>query len=87
MRKEIDNTISSPAPFLSTSGYKGKPNKEEKREKKFARISVDDKSSKSQNKKSSKKRNRGKSEKSADRTERKRPAEDIQSKAPKKLRT
>ena len=45
MRKEIDNIVSSPAPFFSTSGYKEKPNKVEKRRKKFSRISVDDKSS------------------------------------------
>ncbi|PON78276.1 Coatomer beta subunit [Trema orientale] len=36
MRKEIDNTLPSPAPFLSTSAYKGKPNKAEKRRQKYA---------------------------------------------------
>ncbi|XP_062087956.1 pumilio homolog 23 isoform X2 [Humulus lupulus] len=39
MRAEIDNTLTSPAPFLSNSGSKGKSNKPEKRRNKYARTS------------------------------------------------
>lgn len=85
MRKEIDNNLASPAPFLSTSGFKGMSNKAEKRSTKYGN-SVDNDSSKSQNKKS-KKKSQVRSEKSADKTDRKRPTEDFPSKAPKKLRT
>ncbi|XP_016649560.1 PREDICTED: pumilio homolog 23 isoform X3 [Prunus mume] len=42
MREEIAHLQTSPAPFLSTTGFKRKPNKPENSSKKFARNSADD---------------------------------------------
>lgn len=42
MREEIAHLQTSPAPFLSTTGFKRKPSKPEKSSKKFARNSADD---------------------------------------------
>lgn len=82
MRKEIDDSLSSPVPFLSNSGFKGKPQNAGKQKKNKARIATDGDSSKGKNRWSKKRKNQGGSEKSADRTEWKRPRGDNLSYAP-----
>ncbi|XP_062008837.1 pumilio homolog 23 isoform X2 [Rosa rugosa] len=55
--KTVDHHQASPAPFLSTTGFKRKPKEKEQSNKKFARVSVDEDVSKVKNK--SKKKRHG----------------------------
>ena len=82
MRKEIDDSLASPVPFLSASGFKHKSQKADKHTKSQRGPSLDDDNSKGKNR-SEKSKNRDSAEKSQ---LKKRHGADIQMKAPKKLR-
>lgn len=77
MRKEINDSLASPVPFLSNSGFKGRSHKSGKHWKNDARTAVDGDGSKGKNNWSKKRENQGGSDKSADRLERKRQKGDI----------
>ncbi|VVA20641.1 PREDICTED: nucleolar 9 [Prunus dulcis] len=87
MREEIAHLQTSPAPFLSTTGFKRKPNKPEKSSKRFARNSADEDVPKVKKNKSKNIVTDEGTSQSMDKAEKKRHREDVLQKSPKKLKT
>ncbi|ONI15217.1 hypothetical protein PRUPE_3G030900 [Prunus persica] len=87
MREEIAHLQTSPAPFLSTTGFKRKPNKPEKSSKKFARNSADEDVPKVKKNQSNNIVTDEGTSQSMHKAEKKRHREDVLQKSPKKLKT